>query len=77
MQPTLRFRIVFALLMSMLMSGLMTGWVTWLNLGLTVDFLGRWGQAFVSAWPAAFVIVLAVAPTVQRVSQRLLQWQAA
>jgi hypothetical protein len=55
--PT-RLRITFALLMSGLMSLLMTGWI-------------GWAHAFVLAWPAAFSIVLATGPTVQRFSQRL------
>lgn len=65
-----RLRFVFALLMSCLMSMLMTGWVSWMNLGLGPHFAAQWARAFMAAWPAAFAIVLAMGPAVQRVSQR-------
>ncbi len=68
-----RFRLVFAFLMSWLMSFLMTGWVTWINVGLGGNFLARWGHAFLLAWPAAYVVVLVAAPSVQRLTQRLTQ----
>ncbi|MCD0505160.1 DUF2798 domain-containing protein [Bordetella petrii] len=71
-----RLRCTFALLMSGLMSLLMTGWVTWLNLGLDPGFAGHWAHAFIAAWPAAFAIVLALAPVVQRASQRLAEPRA-
>lgn len=71
--PPIRLRLAFSLLMSLEMSLLMTGWVTWVNLGAGPAFLARWLHAFVLAWPAACVIVLATAPTVQRLSQCLLQ----
>ena len=66
-----RLRFIFALLMSCLMSMLMTGWVSWMNLGLGPHFAAQWARAFFAAWPAAFMIVLATGPAVQRVSQRL------
>ncbi len=72
MSAATRLRWVFALLMSLQMSLLMTGWVTWVNLGFGPQFLTRWLHAFVLAWPAACVIVLLTAPSVQRFSQRLL-----
>jgi len=68
--PT-RLRVIFAWLMSGLMSLLMTGWIGWINAGISPDFLARWAHAFVLAWPAAFTIVLIAAPTVQRLTQRL------
>jgi len=68
--PT-RLRITFAWLMSGLMSLLMTGWIGWINAGIGADFLARWAHAFLLAWPAAFTIVLIAAPTVQRLTQRL------
>ena len=53
------------------MSLLMTGWIGWINAGFSADFVARWAHAFVLAWPAAFTIVLVAAPTVQRLTQRL------
>ncbi|MBP6115991.1 MAG: DUF2798 domain-containing protein [Neisseriaceae bacterium] len=67
MSDLFKYRVIFSAMMSCLMAGLMTGWVSWLNLG--ADFtLGRWGGAFMTAWPAAFAIVLLAAPTVQRLA---------
>lgn len=72
MSEATRLRLVFAVLMSLLMSLLMTGWITWINVGMGERFMALWGHAFVLAWPAACAIVLAAAPTVQRLSRRLL-----
>ena len=36
-------------------------------------YLPRWGHAFVCAWPAAFVIVMLIGPTVQRLSLHFLR----
>lgn len=71
MNPSVRFRLVFAALMSFLMSIAMTGWVTWLNLGLRPGFGDKWAHAFIVAWPAAFMLVTLCAPLVQSLTQRL------
>ena len=67
----MKLRLVFAGLMSFLMSLFMTAWVTWLNLGWSELYLSRWLHAFVAAWPAAFVIVVLLAPTVQRIAHKI------
>ena len=77
MSTHLRLRLVFALLMSFLMSLLMTAWVTWLNLGAGPAYLVHWGKAFVAAWPAAFCVVMLLAPSVQRYSLKLVGGQPA
>ncbi len=71
MPHALRLRLIFALLMSCLMSLLMTAWVTWLNLGSGPLFLAHWRHAFIAAWPAAFSVVVLLAPAMQRLSLRL------
>ncbi len=69
----LRLRVIFALFMSSLMTLLMSGWVTWINVGFSDDFLAQWRLAGFSAWPPAFVIVLLIAPGVQKASQAVLE----
>ena len=71
MSPTLRLRLVFAALMSLLMSTLMSAWVTWLNLGFGPHYVSRWLHALAAAWPCAFAIVVAAAPSVQGLARRL------
>ncbi len=66
------FSLKFRLLSSALMSLMLGGLVTWLNLGFAADFLPRWGHAFVCAWPAAFLIVVLIGPSVQRLALHLL-----
>jgi hypothetical protein len=61
-------RFIFTLLFSFCLSLLMSGWVTFINLGITSDFLARWSVAFLNAWPAAFVIAYTLAPSVQKLS---------
>lgn len=69
--PDLRTRMIFASIMSLLMTIIMSGWITWLNIGFQEDYVARWGHAFLAAWPAAFFSVMLIAPTVQRLTQRL------
>ena len=73
MSVPLRQRLLFSVLMSLLMSFLMTAWVTYLNLGVGSGFLSHWKHAFLAAWPAAFLIVVTLGPSMQRLSFRLLQ----
>lgn len=72
MSDLFKYRVIFSAMMSCLMAGLMTGWVSWLNLGAAFT-LSRWGGAFVTAWPAAFIIVLLAAPTVQRLAANVFE----
>lgn len=69
--PDLRTRMIFAILMSFLMTVIMSGWITWLNIGFRPEYAARWGHAFLAAWPAAFLAVMLIAPSVQRVTQRI------
>ncbi len=64
-------RLIFSLLMSLLMSGFITCWVTWLNLGINFS-LAHWANAFIHAWPVAFLFVLFFAPFVQKISNIVL-----
>lgn len=63
--------LLFSLLMSLYMAALMTLLVTLLNTGLADGLLGRWGRAFVIAWPIAFGLTLVGAPPLQRLTARL------
>lgn len=66
-------RLVFSFLMSTYMVTLMTLVITWSNTGLGTGFLARWGQAFLIAWPIAFLLVLVGAPVVQKLSLALVR----
>lgn len=63
-------RVLSAALMSMLMSLFMTGWIGWLHAGWSALVPGRWGHAFLLAWPVAFVMVIVLGVPVAR----LVQW---
>jgi hypothetical protein len=71
MSDALRLRFINSALMSSLMSFLMTGWLMWLNYGFNDRYPARWGHAFLLAWPAAFVVVLIIAPTMLQFSRYL------
>ena len=47
-------KFVFTVLFSCCLSFIMSAWVTYINIGLTSDFITRWALAFMNAWPAAF-----------------------
>lgn len=64
-------RWIFALLMSLFMSVVMTFTISLLNTGWDAQFLARWGRAISLAWPLAFILVLTVAPPMQRLATKL------
>lgn len=66
-----RTRFIFAVLMSLFMSVVMTFVISWVNTGWDAQFVERWGRAIRLAWPLAFVLVLTVAPGMQRLAVRL------
>lgn len=47
-------KFIFTVLFSCCLSFIMSAWVTYINIGLTSDFINRWALAFINAWPAAF-----------------------
>ncbi|TCK08277.1 DUF2798 domain-containing protein [Marinobacterium mangrovicola] len=68
----LKARLLQSGIMSFILCTLMTCWVTFINLGLTDAFIGRWMNAFLLAWPIAYAIAFAAGPFVARLTARLL-----
>ncbi|WP_305334549.1 DUF2798 domain-containing protein [Hydrogenophaga sp.] len=66
-------RYVQPIIMVAIMAFMMTGFVTWLNLGITPDFLLRWAKAFVMAWPLASVAVFVAGPLAPKLTQRIVK----
>lgn len=52
-------------MMAVTMGFLMSGVVTFINLGLTHDFLGRWMHAFLRSVVVALPLALIVAPPIK------------
>jgi hypothetical protein len=65
-------RLILAALMSSMMVFMVTLLVTYLNLGLRPDFLLKWGQAYVIAWPVAVTTAFLVMPMARRTTCRIL-----
>ena len=65
-------RIIFSIIMSLILSFLMTCWITFINLGISDNFIAQWMHAFLLAWPAAGLISFLFAPTAQKLTQKLM-----
>ena len=39
-----------------------TGFITWLNVGLSDDFVTRWARGWLFGWPIAALAVITLAP---------------
>lgn len=50
---------------------IMTALITFINTGFDADFIKRWANAFILAWPAAFLIILIMGKRVQMLSASL------
>jgi len=68
---TWRLRLIHSSLMSFVLCLLMTAWVTLLNLGFQPGYWAAWTQAFLLAWPAAWLIAFVVGPWTLRTAHRL------
>ncbi|MCZ2721261.1 DUF2798 domain-containing protein [Marinomonas sp. 15G1-11] len=66
-----KLRFIQSGMMSFFLAFFMTAWITFLNLGITADYLLNWGSSFVFAWPAAFTIAFTISPTVAKWSASL------
>ncbi|WP_432698408.1 DUF2798 domain-containing protein [Marinobacterium sp. YM272] len=68
----LKARLLQSGMMSFILCTLMTCWVTFINLGLTDAFVGNWLNAFLLAWPIAYLIAFLAGPFVASLTNRLL-----
>ena len=72
MNPQKKFHLVFSLVMGALMISLMTLVITFVNVGLVEDFLGRWLRAFLIAYVVGVPVIFFLAPMARKITGRLL-----
>jgi len=72
MNPQKKFHLVFSLLMGAMMISLMTFVITAVNIGLTLDFLARWGKAFLVAYVVGVPVIFFLAPIARKLTGRML-----
>ncbi|GEM77395.1 DUF2798 domain-containing protein [Vibrio sagamiensis] len=66
-------KLFFTALFSCAMSSMVSAWVTYINLGLTEDFISRWGFAFINAWPASFAAAYLLNKPIMVLTQKLMR----
>lgn len=66
-------RLITTLMMSVYMVSIMTGVITWVNTGLEEGFMLRWWRAFYIAWPVAFALIYFGAPSIQKLTAKLIR----
>ncbi|MFC0180949.1 DUF2798 domain-containing protein [Thorsellia kenyensis] len=71
MNKQLLTRLVFSFLMSMCMAFFMSGWVTFVNIGFESHYFKTWMRSFMFAWPAAFTIVIILAPFIHKITAKI------
>jgi predicted membrane channel-forming protein YqfA (hemolysin III family) len=72
MNPQKRFHLVFSLVMGALMISLMTLVITFVNVGLVEDFVGRWLRAFLIAYVVGVPVIFFLAPMARKITGRML-----
>ena len=72
MNPQKKFHLVFSLVMGALMISLMTLVITFVNVGLVEDFIGRWLRAFLIAYVVGVPVIFFLAPMARKIAGRLL-----
>jgi predicted membrane channel-forming protein YqfA (hemolysin III family) len=68
--PKNRFHLVFSLLMGAMMISLMTLVITFVNVGMVEDFVGRWLRAFLIAYVVGVPVIYFLAPTARKMTAR-------
>ncbi len=63
-------KLINGLLSSVVMAGAMSGLLTYIN-GRPELFFINWGNAFIIAWPAAFILGLTVQPLIAKLAVRI------
>jgi hypothetical protein len=61
-------RFIKPVIVAAIMAFMMTAIVTFINLGLTPDFLRRWMIAYAVAWPLATIAAFVAVPIADRVT---------
>jgi hypothetical protein len=72
MNPQKKFHLVFSLVMGALMISLMNLVITFVNVGLVEDFVGRWLRAFLIAYVVGVPVIFFLAPMARKITGRLL-----
>ncbi|MBE0626098.1 MAG: DUF2798 domain-containing protein [Burkholderiales bacterium] len=70
MNPQKKFHLVFSLVMGALMISLMTLVITFVNVGLVEDFVGRWLRAFLIAYVVGVPVIFFLAPMARKITAR-------
>ena len=70
MNPQRKFHLVFSLIMGALMISLMTVVITFVNVGLAEDFLGRWLRAFLIGYVVGVPVIFFLAPLARKITAR-------
>ncbi len=68
--PKNRVHLVFSLLMGAMMISLMTLVITFVNVGMVEDFVGRWLRAFLIAYVVGVPVIYFLAPTARKMTAR-------
>lgn len=68
--PKNRFHLVFSLLMGAMMISLMTLVITFVNVGMVEDFVGRRLRAFLIAYVVGVPVIYFLAPTARKMTAR-------
>jgi len=50
-----------------------TGFITWLNVGLSDDFVARWMKGWLFGWPIAAVAVITLAPFGESITELIVR----
>jgi hypothetical protein len=64
-------RYIFPVLITAVIVFVVSGVVTFVNIGLRMDFVARWMKAFIIGWPVASVTAFMAIPLVRRLTQLL------
>ena len=65
--------IIFATLMSFCTSTFVSAFIVFLKIGFNYDFLIKWTERFIIAWPVVFFCIIIFVPLINKFLDRVLK----
>ena len=66
--------IIFASIMSFCTSTFVSGFIVFLKIGFDHDFMFKWWERFIIAWPVVFLCIIIFVPLINKLLDRILKY---
>ena len=65
--------IIFATIMSFCTSTFVSAFIVFVKIGLNIDFVVKWWERFIIAWPVVFFCIIIFVPIINKILDKILK----